>query len=83
LNIFSTLSEHAYDRPNTQSERALFDLVQTHIQDYEAKAIEGESEGEGGGHVTSSRFKELERAILESWSAKVRSSIFGDEKEEL
>lgn len=83
LNIFSTLPESSYDRPNVQSERALYSLVQEHLQDYEREGDMGEEGESKSEHATSTRFKELEKNILLNWSAKVRSSIFGEEKDEL
>lgn len=75
LNIFSSLSENAYDRPHAESERALYRLVQDHIKEYDIDSVDE--------HVTSNRFKSLEKEILKNWASNVRSSIFGDEKEEL
>lgn len=78
LNIFLTLSENSYERPHPDSEKALFRLVQEHIADYDSVSITSTDE-----HATSTRFKKLEVDILKNWIEKVRSSIFGDDKDEL
>lgn len=75
LNTFSTMSDASYDRPTTQSEQALYNLVQEHLKAYDAVKADP--------HGTSIRFKALEKTILENWSEKVRSSIFGDSEVEL
>jgi hypothetical protein len=49
--------------------------VQDHIKEYDIDSVDE--------HVTSNRFKSLEKEILKNWASNVRSSIFGDEKEEL
>ena len=75
MNIFESLSEKYYERPTSRTEMALYELVQDHIQEYE--------EDGNTDHAVSKMFKNLEREILLKWSDNVRSSIFGENKEEL
>lgn len=72
------MSESVYDRPQPQTERALFSLVQEHLREYSA-----DGSSNTGEHSTSDRFRVLERGILERWSDQVRSSIFREDKDEL